>query len=356
MVMTTVINRASIEPCYRRRLVPSEVPAIRDRLAVSGSIHEHRRGSSEEGEKMAGVAAMRKLVDPEQWRRLRHAFSRDVSAYVQPVETDPELTALLGAPFDSIEDVRDRLEQAERRLLAAQDRRAVFLTVYTEMTRATIRELRWDGFDDPAWVSRYLVVFAEYYRRALLHDERGKSALVPDPWIVAFGAARRGETLVLQDAFLGINAHINFDLALTLTDVGLDPQRSRKYDDHTRINRILRRLVDVQRELLAERYAPGLDRVGAALGEFDTIAAASGFRAAREKAWRMAELRTDIGWPPVERATRWFLDRTATGTAHLLVRPSADPTLMEALRAIEADELDLRRFAHEYHKTVRAGK
>ncbi|WP_254863875.1 DUF5995 family protein [Halovivax gelatinilyticus] len=290
------------------------------------------------------------LIDRTFLHRLRHAVGRDVAAFDVAVEPDPELCSLLEPSFESVEDVRRRLTRLESALLDRDDRRAVFATVYAEMTEQAVRAIDADVFQNPAWMKRYLVRFAEYYRRAFLDYERGERSAVPDPWTVAFATAIEGNALVVQDAFLGINAHINYDLALTLSDVGIDPDRASKYADHDCVNDILRSLVAVQRELLAERYAPGLSRIGDGLGDLDELGATLGLRAGREKAWRVAVVRTDAGWLPVDRYTRWVIHRTATGTAHVLLAPHVPEATMRTLRAIEGDEFDLRSFAARFHE------
>lgn len=294
-------------------------------------------------------SALRILPDRHQLRRVRRTVGRDVSEFAVDVETDPERTALVATPFESVEDTRTRLERLEAVLLERSDRRAVFLTVYTEMTRETIRAIESGAFADPEWMRRYLVRFAEHYRRAFYDYERGALADVPDAWIVAFGTALRGDALVTQDALLGINAHINYDLALALSEIGLDPDRPDKYADHTRIDGILRRLVSVQQELLARQYAPGLERVGDGLGEVDDVVAAAGLRRAREHAWEVAVLRSDVGWPPVERYTRWLLGRTAAGGAYLLLGAGSTPATMRLLREVERGGFDLRSYARAFH-------
>lgn len=284
------------------------------------------------------------------WRGLRLDVDRFA---VPPTDPDPVLVELVAKPFASVDDVADRLGSLEGRLVERDDRRCVFLTVYTEMTAQTCRAIDDGAFADPAWMRRYLVTFAEYYRRAFLAFERGDLDRVPDPWVVAFGAAMRSETLVLQDALLGINAHIVYDLALTLADAGIDPGRPGKYADHRRVDGILARLVTVQRGLLAERYAPGLNRVGDALAGFDEVGSATALRAARETAWRAAVVRADTRLPGVERATDWLLARMATGGAAVVLRPTASPAAMRTLHDVEADRLDLRSYVRTFHERVR---
>jgi hypothetical protein len=287
--------------------------------------------------------------NPNVWRLLWRGLRLRPADFALGGDRDPELLGDLAHPFASVEDVSNRLETLEAALVERSDRRAVFLTVYTEMTAQTAREIDAGSFDDPEWMCRYLVRFAEHYRRAFVGFERGEYADVPDPWLVAFGSAVGGDALVIQDAFLGINAHIVYDLALALSAIGLDPGRETKYADHRRIDAILARLVAVQRELLAERYAPGLEAVGEGMGGLDERWSTSTLRRAREFAWRTAVVRTDARWSTVRSSTGWLLSRTATGGASVLLSPTASPSTMRALRAIEATEFELESYARAFH-------
>lgn len=294
------------------------------------------------------------LRDTQRWRQLYQTLGRSVEEYLVPVEPHPECVALLDEPFRSVDDVLDRLRRLENVLVDTSDRRAIFLTIYTEMTATTIDEIRADTFTNARWMEGYLVRFAEYYRQAFIEYEQGTVETIPDPWIVAFGTSVRGDALIMQDALLGINAHINYDLALTLSDIGIDPHRDTKYADHCRINTILQQLVTVQQELLSERYAPGLARVGQQLGDLDTAGVTLGLRTAREKAWRMGVIRTDSNRFPVDSLTRWILSTTATGSSYLIRKPITNQSVMNVLHDIEADQLDIQSYARAFHARVRS--
>lgn len=290
------------------------------------------------------------LFDRYALRLLWRGWKQNPSEFETVGEPDPELLEGMTEPFESVDDVGDRLDRLESRLLERDDRRSIFLTVYTEMTAHTARAIEEDEFYDPEWMRRYLIRFAEYYRRAFVAFEQNAFENVPDPWLVAFGTATRGNALVVQDAFLGINAHIVYDLALTLSDIGLNPGRDAKYADHRRIDRILERLVSVQRELLAERYAPGLERIGDGAGGFDERWSTSTLRHARETAWWTAVVRSDARSGLVDTYTRWLLSRTATGGASLLLSPTGSRSAMRSLHEIEADEFDMLSYAGAFHE------
>ncbi|AZH24038.1 DUF5995 family protein [Haloplanus aerogenes] len=284
---------------------------------------------------MAGYATLPRLLDGRRLRAVGLALRADPSASVPDREPDPALVALTERPFDGVADVFDRLRELETRLRAADDRRAVFLTIYTRMTASVHDAIESDRFTDTDWMRRYTVAFADYYRRAFLDFERGNLDVVPDSWIVAFGTAVEGSALVAQDAFLGINAHINYDLALTLRDVGIDPDRRRKRADHREINVVLTDLIDAQQMALADLYAPGLADVDATLGRFDEALSLFSMTEGRAQAWRIATVLTDVRWSLARRYARWLLRATATGGAVFVRSPPVDPRLLAALRRVE---------------------
>jgi hypothetical protein len=284
---------------------------------------------------MTGYTTLPRLLDSNRLRAVGLAFGVDPVADARDRTPDAALVDPTEHPFESVADAFDRLRTLERRLREAGDRRAVFLTIYTRMT-AAVRDAIEDGhFADPDWMRRYTVTFADYYRRAFLAFERGDFDAVPDPWLVAFSTAVNGSALVAQDAFLGINAHINYDLALTLRDVGIDPDRRRKRADHRAINDVLTGLIDAQQVALADLYAPGLADVDAAFGRFDEALSLFSMIEGRAWAWRIATVLTDVRWSLARRYARWVLRATATGGAVFVRSPPVDPRILAALRAAE---------------------
>ena len=266
-----------------------------------------------------------------------------------PSTPDPELTSLFSEPFSDIDDVYDRLSAAETHLRNEDDHRAVFLTVYTAMTarvRAGIQNRR---FEDPAWTRQYLVAFAERYRRALVDFERGRR--VAPAWRVSFGASAGGETLVIQDALLGINAHIVHDLAFALDDVGVGrgAEREQRHADHLAINDVLQSLADVVQTTLADVYAAsGIETVDELFGRFDEEVTLVGLRAARAFAWENATLLAD--WPRLGGVVRWRVRTVSAGSAYALLVPGVDPTLAAELRDLEAGQPILAAVAGAVHQ------
>ena len=290
---------------------------------------------------MSAYGAVAKLVTARQIRAMSLAARHDVEAIEFSHEADPELVDIVAEPYESLSDARSRLEELEGLLRRRNDRRAVFLTIYTNMTRAVDEALKRGIFSDPAWMRTYTRTFANYYREAFLAFEGDRPAEVPDPWHLAFGTAVAGDALVAQDAFLGINAHINYDLALTIRDVGVDPHRDKKRLDHRTINDILGRLVDAQQEALSELYAPGIDDVDAILGRFDESFSLFALTEARAQAWRVGVVLAKSGSRLVNAYARWVLRTTAVGAAVFVLSPALAPDLRRALERVERKQFAL---------------
>jgi len=272
-------------------------------------------------------------------RRAADVDADAVAAGLVDDEPDAALLDLVAAPFASVADVDERLARTESYLRERGDRRAVFLTVYSRMT-ATVRTAIDDGaFVDREWAASYLVAFAERYRRALVAFERRAFETLPRPWLMAFAAAARGETLVVQDALLGVNAHITYDLTYALGDVGIDPDRDAKREDHDRINAVLARLVQTAQDALVETYAAaeiaGVDRL---LDPLDDRLALLGLKGIREFAWRNAVLRADLPAWAGEPYVDWRTETVATGAAAALLAPDADASarLRDAEAGVDA--------------------
>ncbi|RXK46876.1 DUF5995 family protein [Halorientalis pallida] len=282
-----------------------------------------------------------RLLDARRIRGMVRALRHDVEQYEPPDTPDEGLVAVAQGAFGSVEDAAERLRRLETLLRDRDDRRAVFLTIYTRMTERIRARIERGGFADAEWMRAYTAAFANYYRRAFLAFERGELGAVPDPWRIAFGTAIRDDALVMQDAFLGINAHINYDLALTLRDVGIDPDRAAKRADHRAVNEVLSRLVDAQQTALAGVYAAGVADVDDALGRLDERLSLLGLREGREQAWRVAVVLTDVGFPPVVSLARWVLRATATGGAAFGRGPPLDPDVLAELRRVEREGADL---------------
>ncbi len=255
---------------------------------------------------------------------------------------DPAVAALAAEPFTSVDDAAERLAALEALFRERGDRRAVFLTVYARVTRAVASEIEAGGFENPAWVADYLVTFADLYREALVAVEAGDVDALPGAWRLYFRTARTRDSLVLQQALLGINAHVNYDLARALRTVGVDGDRGAKYRDHRRINGILARLAADTPEHLGRTYAPGLPRLVDVAGPIGRRLWVLALAAGREVAWWVAVAHTESRFESVDRALGAGANAFSTGLAYLVLLPNGASVALDALGSVEGTRASRR--------------
>jgi hypothetical protein len=242
----------------------------------------------------------------------------------------------IGPAYRTLDDVVNELTSLEQQFAATGDRRGVFVTVYGMMSREMRHRVATKFFLDNEWVAGYLVTFANYYRQALMAFEAGDRSSVPRSWRVAFDTARSGSGLALQDLLLGVNAHVNHDLALGLDSMGIDPDRDRRHRDHTSVNQVLEAITDAAQTRVCTLYAPGLAALDRAAGSLDEVTADFSMVVARESAWEtavaLANARNDLERAAIRRA----LDFRAGVVGRLLVACNVSPLVVRACRQIEA--------------------
>ncbi len=245
------------------------------------------------------------------------------------------LIQLSKSPLVSVDDAYLRMQCLESALLLRSDRRAVFVTTYRRTTQAIRESLRSGAFIDTPWAERYTVLFAEQYRRAFYDWERGATWLVPTPWRIAFSTSRRGNALFVQELLLGINAHVNYDLANALYEVGLSGNRQNKLLDHSLINEILAGTVDAQLALMAEIYAPGLAQLPMPIENLAEDLFNFSLVNGRTHGWQRAVMLADANNGFQRLLIRGLNSTEAEAIAGLMLSPALSPALMNLLRDLE---------------------
>lgn len=143
------------------------------------------------------------------------------------------------------------------------------------------------SFDDDAFLARLDVEFARRYLDAIVAHERGAGS-VPACWSVLFDDRRDQEVGHVNFAACGVNAHVNFDLALALLATWEDfPPTDARRADYDRVNEIFAEEMDGLREdfdafLAGTRDGGPLDRLGNAMSDLLV-------RETRGRAWEAAE-------------------------------------------------------------------
>lgn len=234
-----------------------------------------------------------------------------------------ELISKLEKKYQSVPEVIASFKWLENYFFLRKDLRGVFTTAYLHITQSIGAAIEEDSFEDSNWGLNYLLCFANLYRKAILHYENGTIEQVPKSWILAFDIAQKKEGFVIQHLLLGINAHINHDLALALFEVGIDPDRNHKYKDHTDINLILEKATEGLKRSVSEKYAPILERLDQGFGTVDDEITAFSIPKAREHAWSMAIALTSARTEIEKRILQTSLDEQAAVLARLIL---ASPT------------------------------
>lgn len=179
---------------------------------------------------------------------------------------------------------------------AASDDRALFLGCYRLMSARMLDAIGRREFDDPEWVDRLLHRFADYYFDALsAHDI--DPATPPAAWRVAFEAAGDPRVSAIQKLLLGVNAHINYDLVLTLVDLldeewptADDVRRGSRLADHERVNRIIAQTVDAVQDDILSQAMPAMRVVDWIMGPTDEALIARLLTMWRGSVWTAATL------------------------------------------------------------------
>ncbi|GAC1305019.1 MAG: hypothetical protein NVSMB27_43920 [Ktedonobacteraceae bacterium] len=244
---------------------------------------------------------------------------------------------LIESAYQSIEDAIQRLVQLEQAFYDQRDRRAIFVTAYLNITRAVKLRVEENWFQDNPWATRYDISFANLYREALLAFERGDVASLPKAWRISFETAVNGTGLVFQDLVLGINAHINHDLPLALTEVTIDPERAKRYQDHTAVNQVLQAATNLLKDRISSMYAPVLSILDQAFNPLDQALTSFSIDKARESAWVDAVALANAQTDQERAAIRLSLDDQSAVLARLILAPTApNPLLVSALRQLES--------------------
>ncbi len=187
-------------------------------------------------------------------------------------------------PQSAIEEVVSQLRLRADALPDELSHRRAFVDTYRRTTQAVGDAVQEARFEDPDWVVRWDVAFADLF--LLAHDAERSGQPPPRPWRQAFQADP--DLPVFVHVLLGMNAHINYDLPQAMLEVIADGDFDdpvlieRRRRDHERIDAILAARV------AAEDVAIGgartmTDRL---LRPLNRLSSRRFLREARQKVWR----------------------------------------------------------------------
>jgi hypothetical protein len=175
---------------------------------------------------------------------------------------------------------------------AHHDKRAIFMRLYYIMTLEVHAAINGYGkyarkpiFIDPDWVRRLSGRFSTKYFESLPAGNRSRA------WRYADRVAKNAHSTVVENALLGINAHINFDLPRAIGE-NLDPADLEDYRklqlrkfDHDQVNNLLIAVLGQIQDTLAKDYEPGIAVGDALMGHLDERMSGRALKYYRERVW-----------------------------------------------------------------------
>jgi hypothetical protein len=233
---------------------------------------------------------------------------------------------------DDIDEVIDNLAGVVDQAIGAGDRIGYFASLYRQVTVAVRDAIHAKEFDDGERMSRVDTAFGNRYFAAF--DAWHRDQNCPSCWREAFRLLDDSDTIIVQHLLLGVNAHINLDLAVAAAQT-LPGDSIRELErDFFLINDILVSILEQVQDALGQvsPYLWLLDKFG---GRSDERILDFSIRTARREAWQNALLLAHQSGPQraeiIER-----LDTRATLLAALLARPGG--LVRPAVELIQARE------------------
>lgn len=156
--------------------------------------------------------------------------------------------------MQKINDVLIRLNEIVKQCESTKSRAGYFAALYKRMTLAVAEGIAAGKFENGLRMEQLDIVFAQRYLDAYGAYHAGKPCSIS--WQSAFGACNDTSLIVLQQLMIGINTHINLDLAIAAATVAPGSGIHALQNDFNRINNVISSLVDDVQESLTQVWWP----------------------------------------------------------------------------------------------------
>lgn len=216
----------------------------------------------------------------------------------------------------TIAEVLASLDQIIEQSIQDNNYLGIFAYVYRRTTAQIEQSILAGAFEDNPRMEAFDVKFANYYLDS--YQQYGKGNTVAQCWAVAF-AAQNSPITNVQHLLLGMNAHINFDLAITANEAMKGQDISSLEHDFKLVNDILASLTNEMQQRLA-RVSPLfflLDWLGQNKDEqFIDFS----MREARNQSWRTATFLWALGDKGKSEKIQ-FIDKTIATLGNGIIKP-----------------------------------
>lgn len=232
-----------------------------------------------------------------------------------------------------IDEVVTRLDGLVAADRAVASRAGFFAAVYRQTSRAVRDRVVAGAFDDGGRMDRFAATFAGRYLGPRAAWAAGQP--VPRAWRAAFEADADAGMIVLQHLLLGINAHINLDLAVAAATVCPGAEIASLHDDFQRVNAVLGALMGPVRACL-DHFSPLLDVLDRVGGHDDDAVLNFSIDVARDEAWTQAVALAGVADDALRAPLVDSLDRRVAVLARLVASPGG--LLEPAVHLVAATE------------------
>lgn len=221
-------------------------------------------------------------------------------------------------PASNIDEVIAELDIIVEDTRSRRDPAGYFAAMYRAVTIRIKEDILAGRFEDGPRMDHVDTTFANYYLRAWEEHRSGGSP--SGPWALAFDFGERSTPGVFQHLLLGMNAHINYDLALAVAE-GDEPLSalSRDYD---RINDVLVALLDPLQDKV-EAHVFGAPLIDCLLGKLDERFAGWEMAKARAHAWERA-LELEVADAAEQAKVVAYMDGYSQSIARRLLLPGGE--------------------------------
>jgi hypothetical protein len=156
--------------------------------------------------------------------------------------------------LQNIDDVINAITQIVQDCEVRNDRAGYFAALYRRMTIAVKEGINNGTFEDGKRMEQLDICFAQRYLSAWqCYNNRQTCS---ESWQFAFDSCLVESATVIQQLLLGINTHINLDLAIAAATVAPGNKINNLQNDFNHINNVIASLVDDVQQCLAEVWFP----------------------------------------------------------------------------------------------------
>ncbi len=203
------------------------------------------------------------------------------------------------------------------RCVATEDRAGYFPALYRVVTR-TVRERAGQGvFQDAARMERFVTTFAGRYIDAYTAWRGGKPCSAS--WQAAFEVTTWRRPVIVQHLLLGMNAHINVDLAVTAATLDPVGGMDAVHSDFDAINGVLGELV-AGCDQAVDKVSPWFGLVDKMSHSTEEAVIRFSLRRARAQAWSSAVRLSKLSGAPLD-AEIDAIDQATAGVAYVVAHP-----------------------------------